>query len=718
MSKPKIMKNLFLLFLLFTSMVKAQIVNIPDANFKAFLLNTSVTPCAYNQLDNAISVDTNSDGEIQITEAASVYKLVIDNKTMQNLNGIESFTNLTRIEITNNTQLTSVNLTGLSNLVNVKIYGNAVLNSVNFNGLSNLSSLNCTGNQQLTSIDLSPLINVTSLIIWGNGLLNLNIPTPNKFQFIDCSSNPLATIDVSNCQYLTGLDCESCSLLTSIFMKNGRNNSLSCFPTPNLIFICADESEIASLSNIFNFFSQNPNGIVNSYCSFNPGGDYNTITGNVKYDSDNNGCDAADIIPSNIRLNINDGTATGSAFADNSGNYTFYTQAGSFDITPMIENPTWFTFSPTSATIPFADNNNHLTTQNFCITPVGLHQDLEIVLVPIFPARPGFEATYELVLRNKGNQFMNDWTGVRLQYDATKMSFVSSSQVNSSAAAGVLEWGYFLEPFQTQTIQVVFRINTPTDVHPVVIGNLLNFTAVINPIDTDEFPADNTYVFNQTVVGSFDPNNIICLEGDVVPPTEIGNYLHYAINFENTGTYPAENVVVKTEVDASKFDVNSLQLMSANFPVDARITGNKVEFIFKNIQLPIGGHGHILLKMKTKNTLVTGDSVSNRGDIFFDYNAPIDTGLANTVFENLSNSVFETDRSVIITPNPAADFVSVKANAKIKSVEVYDIQGRIINTSIVNEQVAKLHLSQCSSGTYFLKVITEQGTSVQKLIKN
>jgi hypothetical protein len=157
--------------------------------------------------------------------------------------------------------------------------------------------------------------------------------------------------------------------------------------------------------------------------------------------------------------------------------------------------------------------------------------------------------------------------------------------------------------------------------------------------------------------------------------------------------------------------------MNANFPIDARIVANKAEFIFKNIQLPIGGHGHILLKIKTKNTLVIGNSVSNRGDIFFDYNAPIDTGLASTIFQTLSNTGFEMDSSVTVSPNPASDFVSVQANNLIKSVEIYDVQGRIIQTSIINKNESELNIKQCSSGTYFIKVVTRKGIQVQKIVK-
>jgi len=249
-------------------------------------------------------------------------------------------------------------------------------------------------------------------------------------------------------------------------------------------------------------------------------------------------------------------------------------------------------------------------------------------------------------------------------------------------------------------------------------GDLLHFEVYTYPFEVDENLQDNTFEYVQTVVGSYDPNDIICLEGDVVAPSEIGNYLHYAINFENTGTFPAENIVVKTEVDAAKFDIGSLQLMSTNFPVDARITGNKVEFIFENIQLPIGGHGHILLKIKTQHTLVTGDEVANRANIFFDYNFPIDTGLANTVFQTLSNSVFEIDSSVAIYPNPATTEITVKANSNIKSIQLYDAQGRIILTSLTDSSEWKLNISSYSKGIYFLKITTEKGAQVQKLLKD
>jgi uncharacterized repeat protein (TIGR01451 family) len=63
---------------------------------------------------------------------------------------------------------------------------------------------------------------------------------------------------------------------------------------------------------------------------------------------------------------------------------------------------------------------------------------------------------------------------------------------------------------------------------------------------------------NQTVVGSFDPNDKTCLEGEIVSPELIGKNVHYLIRFENTGTANAENIVVTDYIDTTVFDINTL----------------------------------------------------------------------------------------------------------------------------------------------------------------
>ena len=764
------MKKLLFILLLFTSFVNAQIVNIPDANFKNKLLSVGgMFPVALNALGQIISIDANSDGEIQQAEALNVYSLFLQGGSISSLQGIEYFTNLTYLDCVDNLLMTIdvsnlVNLESLycdfnnlnnivvNNCINLK-YINISSNSfssLNISNLPSLETLNCDNNQ-LTSLDVTVFPNLTHLNCALNQLTELNL-TGLNLNYLGCGVNPIValnlaesidltylhcraslltsldltnnpnitvlqvdstpivSLDISSLSNLDFLDCGS-NELTSIYMKNGSNEQLNLITSPNLSFICADESQLANIQAIVL-----PTTVVNSYCSFTPGGNYNTITGSMLFDADNNGCDINDTLQPNIKIDINDGTNQGATFTNNSGNYTFYTQSGSFDLTPNVENPTFFNFSPPTATISFANNNNNITTQNFCIAANGIHPDIEIVIAPITPARPGFDAVYEIVYKNKGNQMLSG--NITFTYNDTVLDFVSATQLPDTQSTGLLNWNYTnLLPFENRSFYVTLNVNSPTETPTVNIGDILNFQATITPVIGDENAVDNLFTYNQTVVGSYDPNNIECIEGNVVPPSEIGNYLHYIINFENTGTFLAENIVVKTTIDATKFDVNSLQMLNTSHNAYIKQTGNVVEFIFENVALDSGGHGNVLLKIRSKNDLVSGDAVSKRADIFFDYNAPIDTGMANTTFQLLSNPGFELDNSISIYPNPANEFVNITSNNTIKSVQLYDVQGRLLQTQIIDEVQTAINISEKSNGIYFLKITSEKGIKVEKLIK-
>ncbi len=496
--------------------------------------------------------------------------------------------------------------------------------------------------------------------------------------------------------------------LEIVLMKNG---SFQSYPTgietgtgyidvPNtpVQFICADEFETNYWQSIFQNII-----VATTYCSFTPGGDFNTITGIMIVDVNNNGCDAFDLPHPNIKININDGTSEGSTFTNNSGSYNFYTEAGNFVLAPSIENQSWFNFSPATASITFPDNNNNAFTQNFCIAANGVHPDLEIVIAPIVPARPGFDAMYQIVYKNKGNQTLTG--NLNFNYNDSVLDFVSSTIIPDSQATGNLSWNYSnLLPFESRSINVVLNVNSPTETPAVNIGNTLSFSSNINPVSGDENPLDNSFAMNQVVVGSYDPNDKTCLEGTTISPTKIGDYLHYNINFENTGTAAATFIVVKDEIDTTKFDISSLQVMNSSHSMYTRITGNKVEFIFENINLGANQYGNVVFKIKTKNTLVTGNTVTNNANIYFDYNFPITTNTASTTFQTLSNTVQTLDNSISVFPNPTSSFLTITSEFIIKSIELFDVQGRVLQYNSHNDTSMILDVSDKSNGIYFVRL--------------
>ena len=63
------------------------------------------------------------------------------------------------------------------------------------------------------------------------------------------------------------------------------------------------------------------------------------------------------------------------------------------------------------------------------------------------------------------------------------------------------------------------------------------------------------------------------------------------------------------------------------------------------------------------------------------------------------------------------DMVNIKANTAISSIEIYDVQGRIVHKKITNQKTESIDVAAYSNGIYFLKIKTELGEKVEKIVK-
>jgi uncharacterized repeat protein (TIGR01451 family) len=244
--------------------------------------------------------------------------------------------------------------------------------------------------------------------------------------------------------------------------------------------------------------------------------------------------------------------------------------------------------------------------------------------------------------------------------------------------------------------------------------------AIITPFINDEYINDNEMPLRQIIVNSFDPNDKTCLQGETITPSEVGNYVHYVIRFENTGTFPAENIVVKDMIDLAKFDITTLVPLKSSHDFFTRINGNKVEFIFENINLDFNdatNDGYVVFKIKTLPTLVLGDTFTNNANIYFDYNFPITTNTYTTTVAALSTQDFDFGAYFTLYPNPAKDVLNIqtKQDVAINSVEIYNQLGQILmaTTNAINS----VDVANLASGTYFVKVNTEKGSANAKFVK-
>lgn len=136
------MKNISIFLFLFIGITNfAQIVNIPDANFKTALLNNSL-------------INTNGDNEIQISEAESFTGEIDCNyQSISDLTGIEKFINITILDCSNNS-LTNLDISQNTALINLECWNNQLANlDVSKNAV--LTVLHC-GENQISELQIFP----------------------------------------------------------------------------------------------------------------------------------------------------------------------------------------------------------------------------------------------------------------------------------------------------------------------------------------------------------------------------------------------------------------------------------------------------------------------------------------------------------------------------------------------------------------------------------
>lgn len=809
------MKQLYFIFcMFFMAIANGQIINFPDANFKAKLLQPGV---AYGQ-DGDLMIDANGDGEIEVSEAAAVHWLDVSNANISDLTGISFFTHIYMLDCSHNlltnlnidhsielwslyadhNQLTSIdvnydsqttpgyhttqgidlsynNFTSLViedtyaldgyNLSHNQLSSLTIINS-QFSGIAldsnNLNSIQFVGgvyfgyegaffgSNPFSSLDFSgaDFDNVCTLSIRTTHSATNPI---DSFHFsnntcpgnILYGSNSATTVDFGNFRSYTSCDPEDSGRLNiggslnlqNVILKNGVIHSyvtcdeggtifqnhalrLSISNCPNLSFFCVDEGELAAIQSSIDNLGLGNQIEVNSYCTFEPGGIFYTVNGNSKFDFNANGCDTGDLVIPNQKFTITNGSQSSTLISDDSGNYHINVGAGTHTITPILDNAANFTVSPTNLVVDFPTQSSPIT-QNFCFAATTPINDFDITMIPVGNARPGFDAHYKIVFKNTGN-IAADGT-VRLYFQDNVLDFVSSSVVPTTNTTGNLSWTFTnLMPFESRTIDVAFNLNGPMETPPMNGGEVLSFTSSVGETGAIE-PFANTHLLNQITVNSFDPNDKICLEGQSLSNDFLNGYVSYRIRFENTGNAAAENIVVKDMIDITKFDIATLTPVAGSHHFYTRINGNKVEFIFENINLPsddANNDGYVVFKIKLLPGVTENIPFSNQASIYFDYNFPIVTNTATSVIGTLGISNPDADQQFRIYPVPVKDMLHIQSmdNLEIQSIEIYNNLGQIVQKELGNQH--NIEVSKLAKGSYYLKIKTNNLTSVKQFLKD
>lgn len=228
--------KLHFLLLLISCSTFAQNIIIPDANFKAYLV------------ENA-EINTNGDDEIQLSEAEN-FEGIINinyNKSIQDLTGIENFiklkvlecmdSNLIDLNVDKNIALQELKISHNKKITDLDVSKNLLLKKLICYNLSltsldvsknlNLEFLQCAGNS-LTGLDVSKNKNLIHLEFSQNAISSLNLVNNKLLKTLYCDSNNFGILSVTDNEELTYLNCSSNKLEQLDVSKNLNLIGLNC----------------------------------------------------------------------------------------------------------------------------------------------------------------------------------------------------------------------------------------------------------------------------------------------------------------------------------------------------------------------------------------------------------------------------------------------------------------------------------------------------------
>ena len=264
------------------------------------------------------------------------------------------FLNLTTQAEVNNFPIEYPNCTGFNNVL--------TLNGVDITDLTPLSSIvflealiventsltSLAGLENLTEAGLVELINNDQL----TDISSINAIT-NLF-FLTIEDNDV----LSECSIFV-----ICDFLVNEGVPSIENNASGCNNEEEVILSCLDT--------------------------------FNSITGTVRFDFDNNDCTVTDYNVPSILVEVTNTDNTYTTATNSQGNYIlFFLEDGTHTISVVESSlPENFESTPASQTIQFTGQGNQ-ETADFCLIAIEEFNDLKVTILPLQDARPGFTSDY------------------------------------------------------------------------------------------------------------------------------------------------------------------------------------------------------------------------------------------------------------------------------------------------------------------------------------
>lgn len=350
-------------------------------------------------------------------------------------------------------------------------------------------------------------------------------------------------------------------------------------------------------------------------------------------------------------------------------------------------------------------------------------QDLRVTLVATTNVSPGFGANYVIHYDNLG---VATNAVVQMTYDPNFNNIHSVSPAISNQSGNVLTWSIGnLAPGASGNILIDFDMPANT-----LLGTPSLTKVNILPVVSDANVSNNQDSLVRLVTGAFDPNDkIVSFEKLTLQDVANAKPLDYTIRFQNTGTAPAQKVVVMDTLSAN-LNISSFTMLTASHDFSLELLeGHILKWTFNNIMLPDSGtneaasHGYIRYRINPLTTLTAGTNIKNSASIYFDFNAPIKTPDAITVVMQPLGIDAAMQTNFNLSPNPATDKLDIQLkdnHLAPTKISLLNLQGQQLADFAWNgmENHTTIAVNNLAAGVYIVAIHTSKGVVHLKWVKN
>jgi uncharacterized repeat protein (TIGR01451 family) len=413
------------------------------------------------------------------------------------------------------------------------------------------------------------------------------------------------------------------------------------------------------------------------------------------------------------------------SFTNTEGNYSLlFLEPGTYSIEGILPdyfsygNPVDGIFTRSLDASGPASNGNDIG-----FYPDTTVTDLSLSMTSLNGANPGFQVCIMINVKNLAPKATAGM--LSLSHDDI-LTLESADPVPQSINGNIINFDIAELAYQEiASLKLCFLLPPESD----LIGDTLVFDGTLHPISgTDLDQTNNIDQLLIEITGPFDPNYIEVfprgagITGDIPITTST---LEYTIHFQNIGTDTARNIIINNPIDVN-LDIFALNVTGSSHAFDLSYIqeGSILQWSFHNINLPdsvvneLSSNGFVKYTIGIANHEI-GTTFENKADIYFDFNPPIATNIAQNTLTD------ETTTSVSHQLFPKCEFliqsykgvIGIKFPVNQKSlINIYNLHGTLVYSSISHENSVDIPLNTLYPGCYVVSVISAGCVESEKFI--